>query len=141
MLLKIITCNFVLFTVPVNATVPCSNGAVRLVGGSVPHEGRVEICYSNQWGTVCDNYFTSTDARVVCRQLGYPVIGKMICHWAHLSCSLSLGTRLHWHDCLSEPTFQGSHQPGELRNTLHTTDDELTVEIVHLTSGHYRQYR
>ena len=65
-------------TVPVNATVPCANGAVRLVGGSDLHEGRLEICYSNQWGTVCDDYFTSTDARVVCRQLGYLVLGEVV---------------------------------------------------------------
>ena len=63
-------------TVPVNATVPCANGAVRLVGGSDSHEGRVEICYNNQWGTVCDNFFSSIDARVVCRQLGHPVLGE-----------------------------------------------------------------
>ena len=59
-----------------NAIVPCNNGDVRLVGGFSPYNGRVEICYRNQWGTVCDNSFTSTDARVVCKQLGYPVIGE-----------------------------------------------------------------
>ena len=62
-------------TVPVSDS-NCTNGSLRLVGGTTANEGRVEICYSNQWGTVCDNSFTSTDARVVCRQLGYPVIGK-----------------------------------------------------------------
>ena len=61
---------------PVIASVPCTNGDIRLVGGVSSHEGRLEICYNNQWGTVCDNYFTSTDARVVCRQLGYPVLGE-----------------------------------------------------------------
>jgi len=76
------------FTVPVNATTSCTNGAVRLVTG--PYSGRVEVCYNNQWGTVCDNGFTSNDAKVVCRQLGHPVIGEMECaswhfkyHWVH----------------------------------------------------------
>ena len=49
----------------------CSNGEVRLSEGSGPNEGRVEICYNQEWGTVCDNYWTTNDGKVVCRQLGY----------------------------------------------------------------------
>ena len=62
-------------TVPVTDS-NCTNGSVRLVGGLNEGEGRVEICFSSQWGTVCDNSFTSPDAKVVCRQLGYPTIGR-----------------------------------------------------------------
>ena len=57
-------------------TAPCSTGDVRLVGGGVPNEGRVEICMNNVWGTVCDDGWGSTDATVVCRQLGYSTNGK-----------------------------------------------------------------
>ena len=44
-------------------------GAIRLQGGSSSREGRVEVCVSNEWGTVCDQIWDDTDASVVCRQL------------------------------------------------------------------------
>ncbi len=60
----------------------CANGDLRLEGGAGPGEGRVEMCYDNQWGMVCGHnyyyyyygyryYWDSTDAGVVCRQLGF----------------------------------------------------------------------
>ena len=50
----------------------CTTGVVRLVGGGSVNQGRVEICVNNSWGTVCDDLFGINDARVICRQLGYP---------------------------------------------------------------------
>ena len=54
---------------------PCASGELRLVGGLILNEGRVEICMDNVWGTVCDDSWSSTDATVVCRQLGFSTTG------------------------------------------------------------------
>ena len=35
-------------------------------------EGRVEVCRGGVWGAVYDGGWNFNDARVTCRQLGYP---------------------------------------------------------------------
>ena len=44
---------------------------IRLAGGSVPNEGRLEIKVVGLWGTVCDDKFDDHDARVACSMLGF----------------------------------------------------------------------
>ena len=44
---------------------------MRLVGGSTPREGRVEVRINGQWSSVYDANWEDKDAAVVCRHLGY----------------------------------------------------------------------
>eukprot|EP00731_Ephydatia_muelleri_P036912 Em0353g1a len=57
--------------------VSCQDNAVRLVGGRVASEGRVEICYNGVWGTVCDDFWENIHADIVCRQLNYSTPGSV----------------------------------------------------------------
>ena len=58
--------------------VNCTNGEVRLVDGVGPHEGRVEVCVNEVWGTICSNSWSTADANVVCKQLRYLPLGLTI---------------------------------------------------------------
>ena len=53
----------------------CTEGDVKLLGGSTSLEGRVEICEDNMWATVCNYRWDYQEATVVCRQLELSIAG------------------------------------------------------------------
>ena len=67
----------------------CNNGDLRLMEGSSMYEGRVELCYNETWGTICDENWSTNDANVACRQLGFLNTGIGILH-PGLSASFTL---------------------------------------------------
>ena len=84
--------------------------AIRLKGFDRPHAGRIEVLYKGVWGTVnaYKNELSFTEARVVCRQLGYrdavralnvhevPNVGRGAVWTKNIKCN---GTESRLHDC------------------------------------------
>ncbi|KAJ8026465.1 Deleted in malignant brain tumors 1 protein [Holothuria leucospilota] len=82
---------------------------IRLVDGSEPHMGRVEIYYNGFWTTICEREWHYEESNVVCKQLGFigadntyykhreispdpfPILGRLECDVTHMQ----------WTDCSS----------------------------------------
>ena len=53
-------------------SIVCTSGNIRLAGSeSSGSQGRVEMCYNNQYGTVCSDSWDINEAIVVCNRLGF----------------------------------------------------------------------
>ena len=55
----------------INGPVNCTDGSIRLYGGSSAMDGILHVCANGAWGTVCSGYWDNQDNTVACRQLGY----------------------------------------------------------------------
>ncbi|XP_075705014.1 lysyl oxidase homolog 3 isoform X3 [Rhinoderma darwinii] len=54
------------------AATQSSNLKFRLAGYPRKHnEGRIEVFYNQEWGTICDDDFTMENAHILCRHLGF----------------------------------------------------------------------
>lgn len=65
-------------TASIEGPVNCTEGDIRLYGGSKPNDGILHICLNGAWVTVCKNYFSGMDMSVACYQLGYTAYGKWV---------------------------------------------------------------
>ena len=98
----------------------CTHGHLRLAGGQSASEGRVEICINGVWGRVCGDYSWNTnDARVVCRQLGFPTDGgthvavSILQSWTTIVCTLYFNTARHKSGLSSFTVFTASNTFGQ----------------------------
>ena len=55
---------------------PCKNGAVRLVDGLSPRNGRVEVCVNETWAPVCDKGITKEMASAICVKANFSGEGE-----------------------------------------------------------------
>ena len=49
---------------------------MRLEDGDREYEGRLDLCYKGEWGTMCDEVINNNLALVVCKQLGLRLHGE-----------------------------------------------------------------
>ena len=47
----------------------CNDQDLQIVGSA--REGRVEVCYNQAWGTICDEVYGLNAVRILCSQLGF----------------------------------------------------------------------
>lgn len=99
--------------------------AVRLVGGTTPNKGRVEVYRYGYWGSICRDGWNLPDASVVCRMLGYSGA------WSATCCSeYQGGTGPVWLSGLNcngreESLSECSHRGWGVTNCDHTKDAEI----------------
>ncbi|XP_052545218.1 scavenger receptor cysteine-rich domain-containing group B protein [Tympanuchus pallidicinctus] len=106
------------------------DGFLRLVNGSHRCEGRVEMFYLSQWGTVCDDAWDLRDAKVVCRQLG---CGHAVAAWGEAR--YGPGSGYIFLDNLkckgSEPSLlRCSHIRWDVHNCDHSEDASVVCSLL-----------
>ena len=108
-----------------NAGVICKE-VIRLLGDG---DGRLEVWHNGEWGTVCDDAWDDNDAKVVCRQLGFPYENAV----AKGSAYISPGTGTIWLDDVDctgseESLFSCGHNGWGIENCGHHEDAGVTCK-------------
>lgn len=108
----------------------CTNGNVLLMNGSVPaivqREGRVEICYNNEYHTICDDFWDVSDAEVVCRQLNVSGDSKLL-HFLILMVSYVILCTIAHFAIRGEAVRYGRGTGTTLLDNIDCTGDEATL--------------
>ncbi|XP_076082552.1 scavenger receptor cysteine-rich domain superfamily protein-like [Mytilus galloprovincialis] len=111
---------------------------IRLLDGSNPSEGRLEVKHNNEWGTVCGTNFDASDSRVVCRMFGYDTENPSIYIGNHFQLN---GSKKIWMDNLGcwgteDDLGQCNFSPWGLNNCTHQQDVGIACGIsVRLIGG------
>ncbi|XP_019856379.1 PREDICTED: lysyl oxidase homolog 2-like [Amphimedon queenslandica] len=106
---------------------------IRLQGGAYSNEGRVEVYCNGRWGTICDDGFSSTDARTVCKQLGYSYYSR----YDHLSLPGSSGQPIwstHFSSSSSSTCFNSRNSCPSSSITSCSHSEDVTVSCSYSSS-------
>ena len=68
---RALSCNETIFCNSCSNFTEVHSVGIRLVDGTSYNNGRLELQWNGQWGTVCDRYWDYKDTLVACRQLGF----------------------------------------------------------------------
>lgn len=111
-------------------------GDVRLQGGAVDSEGRVEI-YSDEegWGTVCNENWDQSDGDVVCSQLGYDNASAVKSFGPGSGAILLSGL-----DCVGNETNLFKCPWFSRKRCIHEDDAGVVCERKHHTTPHMYKY-
>ena len=68
--LRLIELAMLILLLPMTGKCQCSDGDARLIQQETDYLcGRLEVCHSGVWGTVCDNGIDINAAQAACQQL------------------------------------------------------------------------
>ena len=100
---------------------------IRLVDGSSDAEGRVEILYNGEWGTICDDLWNLNAAQVACRMLNFTNASHA---WSESHFGGGNGSRIWLDEVFCTGTegsiYECSHSNWGVHNCRHTEDVGVT---------------